>query len=203
MKELRSIFILFFLLLLSFSIKAQSRIGPNDTILVQFIVYEGDTLPYAQLDRVLVIGHMSRAQRNASRKWTRLRNAVYVTYPYAKKAAAIINDVTLNLNKIKDEGERRRYLTTREKELKKEFTEPLTNLSVYQGKILMKLINRETNNTCYELIKEYRGGFSARFWQTLAWFFGSSLKQEYLPYSDDAEMEVIVHEVARMYGHSS
>ena len=89
------------------------------------------------------------------------------------------------------------------KELKKEFTEPLTNLSVYQGKILMKLINRETNNTCYELIKEYRGGFSAQFWQTLAWFFGSSLKQEYLPYSDDAEMEVIVHEVARMYGHAS
>ena len=203
MKGLKSAYFLVFCLLLSFSLKAQSRFGPNDTILVQHIVYNGDTLPYAQLDRILIIGYMNRAQRNASRKWTRLRNAVYVTYPYAKKASAIINDVALNLSKIKDEGERKKYLSTREKELKKEFTEPLTNLSVYQGKILMKLINRETNNTCYDLIKEYRGGFSARFWQTLAWFFGSSLKQEYLPYSEDAEMEVIVHEVARMYGHAS
>jgi hypothetical protein len=203
MRGFKFTYFLIFCLLLSFASQAQSRFGPNDTLLVQFIIYNGDTLPYAQLDRVLVIGHMSRAQRNASRKWTRLRNAVYVTYPYAKKAAVIINDVALNLSKIKDEGERKKYLSTREKELKKEFTEPLTNLSVYQGKVLMKLINRETNNTCYELIKEYRGGFSARFWQTLAWFFGSSLKQEYLPYSEDAEMEVIVHEVARMYGHAS
>ncbi len=203
MREFKATYILAFCLVLSFSLTAQVRNGINDTLTVQFIIYNGDTLPYAQLDRVLVIGHMSRAQRNASRKWTRLRNAVYVTYPYAKKAAVIINDVAFNLNKIKDAGDRKRYLNSREKELKKEFTEPLTNLSVYQGKILMKLINRETNNTCYELIKEYRGGFSARFWQTLAWFFGSSLKQEYLPYSDDAEMEVIVHEVARMYGHAS
>jgi hypothetical protein len=203
MKGIKFILILATSLLLSQSMKAQSRFGPNDTILVQFIIYNGDTLPYAQLDRVLVIGHMSRDQRIASRKWTRLRNAVYVTYPYAKKAAVIINDVALNLSKIEDESDRRKYLNTREKELKKEFTEPLTNLSVYQGKILMKLINRETNNTCYDLIKEYRGGFSARFWQTLAWFFGSSLKQEYRPYAEDAEMEMIVHEVARMYGHAS
>lgn len=203
MKGIKFILILATSFLLSKSMKAQSRFGPNDTVLVQFIIYNGDTLPYAQLDRVLVIGRMSRDQRIASRKWTRLRNAVYVTYPYAKKAGVIINDVALNLSKIKDESERRKYLSTREKELKREFTEPLTNLSVYQGKILMKLINRETNNTCYDLIKEYRGGFSARFWQTLAWFFGSSLKQEYRPYSEDAEMEMIVHEVARMYGHAS
>ena len=87
-----------------------------------------------------------------------------------------------------------------QKELKKEFTEPLTALSVYQGKILMKLINRETHNNCYDLIKEYRGGFTARFWQTVAWVFGSSLKQDYEPKGNDAEMESIVLEVARMYG---
>jgi hypothetical protein len=64
----------------------------------------------------------------------------------------------------------------------------------------MKLINRETNNNCYALIKEYKGGFSARFWQTVAWVFGSNLKQEYDPRGDDQEMELIVKEVARMYG---
>ena len=181
---------------------AQSRYGANDTLVVPFVVYEGDTLPYAQLDMVMVFGEMSAAQRKAKQKWTRLRNAVYVTYPYAKKAGYIINDVNRNLVSIKDAGARKKYLMSREKELKKEFTAPLTALSVYQGKVLMKLINRETRNSCYNLVKEFRGGFSARFWQTIAWVFGSSLKQDYDPKGEDADMELIVLEVARMYGHA-
>jgi hypothetical protein len=64
------------------------------------------------------------------------------------------------------------------KELK-QFTEPLSNLSVYQGKILMKLINRQTGNDCYEIIKEYKGRFNARFYQTVAWFVGGNLKQDW------------------------
>ena len=198
-------FILLFVLLLSFgnSSQAQARYGPNDTLLVPYIVYQGDTMTFKEMEMVYVFARMSAAQRDAYKKWTRLRNAVYVTYPYAKKAGVIINDVTLHLKDFTEESKRKRYLGSREKELKKEFTEPLTNLSVYQGKILMKLINRETNNSCYDLIKEYRGGFTARFWQTVAWVIGSSLKQDYQPNSEDAEIEKIVLEVARMYGHQS
>ena len=196
---------LILILLLFFSLESlgQSRFGPNDTLVVPYIVYGGDTMTYAQLDMVIVWGKMSTAQRKANREWTRLRNAVYVTYPYAKKASYIINDVNSNLKHVIDEKKRKQYLSSREKVLKKEFTEPLTNLSVYQGKILMKLINRETSNTCYELVKEYKGGFSAKFWQTIAWVFGGSLKQNYDPKGEDAEIEQIVLEVARMYGHAS
>jgi hypothetical protein len=196
---------LILILLVFFSLESlgQSRYGPNDTLVVPYIVYGGDTMTYAQLDMVMVWGKMSNAQRKANREWTRLRNAVYVTYPYAKKAGYIINDVNSNLTHILDEKKRKQYLNSREKVLKKEFTEPLTNLSVYQGKILMKLINRETRNTCYELVQEYKGGFSAKFWQTIAWVFGGSLKQNYDPKGEDAEMEQIVLEVARMYGHAS
>lgn len=183
------------------SADAQWKSGQHDTLWVPYIVYEGDTMTYKVMDQVNVVGKMTDEQRAYLKKWTRLRNAVYVTYPYAKKASHIINDVVMNLNKIQDAQQRKKYLSTREKELKKEFTEPLTALSVYQGKILMKLINRETRNTCYDLIKEYRGGFTARFWQTVAWVFGSSLKQDYDPKGPDAEMESIVLEVARMYGH--
>ena len=183
------------------SADAQWKSGQHDTLWVPYIVYEGDTMTYKVMDQVNVVGKMTDEQRAYLKKWTRLRNAVYVTYPYAKKASHIINDVLMNLNKIQDAQQRKKYLSTREKELKKEFTEPLTALSVYQGKILMKLINRETRNTCYDLIKEYRGGFTARFWQTVAWVFGSSLKQDYDPKGPDAEMESIVLEVARMYGH--
>jgi len=190
------------MLFVALTASAQSKYGPNDTLLVPYIVYDGDTMTYAQLDMVTVFGEMTPEQRKAKQKWTRLRNAVYVTYPYAKKASFIINDVNRNLLSIKDPTARKKYLSSREKELKKEFTAPLTALSVYQGKVLMKLINRETQNSCYNIIKEYRGGFSASFWQTIAWVFGSSLKQDYDPKGEDADMELIVLEVARMYGHA-
>ncbi|MFN5423034.1 MAG: DUF4294 domain-containing protein [bacterium] len=199
---MRKLFTIISFLLTQYSF-GQSLSGNNDTLVVPYVVYQGDTMTYRQLDMVYVFGKMSREQKRAFQKWTRLRNAVYVTYPYAKKAGKIINDVNLNLQGISDPLKRKKYLSTREKELKKEFTAPVTALSVYQGRILMKLINRETNNTCYELVKEYRGGFSAHFWQTVAWFFGGSLKQHYNPNGEDAEMERIVQEVARMYGHTS
>ncbi len=203
MRKYALVILLLLLPAVMLTVVGQSRYGPNDTLLVPYIVYEGDTMTYRELEMVYVFGTMTEAQKEAYRKWTRLRNAVYVTYPYAKKAGHIINDVNFRLQGIRDEKERRQYLGSREKELKKEFTTPLTALSVYQGKVLMKLINRETRNTCYELVKEYRGGFSARFWQTIAWVFGGSLKQIYDPKGEDAEMEAIVQEVARMYGHSS
>ena len=193
---------LFVILLISMATQAEAqwKAGQHDTLWVPYIIYEGDTMTYKVMDMVSVFGKMTDEQRAYLKKWTRLRNAVYVTYPYAKKASFIINDVIMHLGKISDEQQRKKYLSLREKELKKEFTEPLTALSVYQGKILMKLINRQTHNNCYDLIKEYRGGFTARFWQTVAWVFGSSLKQEYDPTGSDAEMESIVQEVARMYG---
>jgi len=181
---------------------AQSRYGPQDTLLVPYIVYEGDTMTYREMDMVFVFGKMSEVQKEAYRKWTRLRNAVYVTYPYAKKASYVFNEINFKLALIHDKKKRKAYLNSREAQLKKEFTTPLTNLSVYQGKVLMKIINRETNNTCFEIIEEYKGGFTARFWQTIAWVFGSSLKQDYRPASEDADLELIVKEVARMYGHS-
>ena len=88
------------------------------------------------------------------------------------------------------------------KELKKEFTTPITNLTVYQGKILMKLINRETSNNCYEIIKEYQGGLTARVYQTVAFFFSSNLKQPYDSKNEDLVIEKIVQEVQRLYGYN-
>ena len=132
-------------------------------------------------------------------EWTKLRNAVYVTYPYARKAGIILNEINGRLAKMQSEDEKQTYIKSKEKDLKKEFTDPLTQLSVYQGKVLMKLINRQTGNNCYNIIKEYKGGFTARFWQTVAFFFSSNLKQPYDPKGEDLQMETIVKEVERMY----
>lgn len=175
----------------------------NDTIRTYAVIYEGDTITARTLDTVKKFGVYNEAQLSARAKWTRLRNAIYVTYPYAKRAGAVMNDVNSKLIHIIDKEDRRAYIRSREKELRKDFTEPLTNLSVYQGKVLMKLIKRETGNNCYEIIKEYKGGLTARFYQTVAFFFGSDLKQPYEKDGDDKEMETIVKEVARMFGDNS
>jgi uncharacterized protein DUF4294 len=173
--------------------------GPKDTLVVPMIVYQGDTIPSRILAMVWVTHPMTKAMRRRVEEWTRLRNAVYVTYPYARRAGFILNEMNLKLAVLSNESDKKAYIKTREKELKKEFTDPLEKLSVYQGKVLMKLINRQTGNNCYDIIKEYKGGFTARFWQTVAFFFGSSLKQPYDASGDDRLMESIVLEVERMY----
>jgi hypothetical protein len=179
--------------------KFNNRFGKNDTIWSQVIVYNGDTIPariYAEVD---VYRLMSHAMRRRVEAMTRLRNAVYVTYPYARKAGIILNDMNAHLATMSSESKKTEYIKSMEKDLKKEFTDPMERLSVYQGKVLMKLINRQTGNNCYDIIKEYRGSFSARLWQTVAFFFGSSLKQPYDAQGDDHDMEIIVQEVERMY----
>jgi hypothetical protein len=178
---------------------SSSKYGKYDTLIVPMVVYNGDTIPARTLMIVWVDGKMSAASRKRLEEWTRLRNAVYVTYPYAKKAGAIMNEMNLQLAKMTSDGDKKAYIKSREKELKKEFADPLTNLSVYQGKVLMKLINRQTGNNCYNIIKEYKGGFTARFWQTVAFFFGSSLKQPYDAKGDDKQIEYFVQEIERMY----
>lgn len=176
--------------------------GIFDTIKVHaHVTPEGDTLEAASLPAVWLFTHthMTREMRRKYEAWTRLRNAVYVTYPYAIAASKIINDINAKLAGVTDKKKRKAIIHSREKELKKEFADRITNLSIYQGKVLMKLIYRETGNNCYEIIEEYKGWFTAAFWQTVAVVFGNNLKQEYDPLGDDREMEIIVREVAKMY----
>jgi hypothetical protein len=182
------------------SVFAQTQYGIYDTIVHEAVVYNGDTIEAKTLENIYFYSRLNEAQLSAQAKYNRLRNAVYVTYPYARRAGIIMNDINTKLLNIPKKDDRRKYIHSREKELKKEFTTPLTNLSIYQGKVLMKLINRETGNNCYEIIKEYKGGFNARLYQTVAFFFNSNLKQPYNAATDDAIIEKLVKEVQRMHG---
>jgi hypothetical protein len=181
--------------------QAQNK-GVLDTMRVEaFITPEGDTIPQSWLPTVEVKAIQTSKWKNYWDNWTRLRNAVYITYPYAKTASKIIAEVNAQLVNVSDEKVRKQIIKAREKELKRDFADKVTSLSVYQGKVLMKLINRETGNNCYELVKEFKGGFSAGLWQTVAFVFGSSLKQPYDPKGDDHEIEKIVLDVRKMYGY--
>ncbi|MFT3935372.1 MAG: DUF4294 domain-containing protein [Chitinophagaceae bacterium] len=176
------------------------ELGPNDTIMVPAkISEEGILMPAKTLENFWISKPGPPGMKERIEKWTRLRNAVYVTYPYARRAGAVLNDINAKIEKMPEKSDRKAYIKTREAELRKEFTDPLTNLSVYQGKVLMKLINRQTGNNCYEIIKEYKGGLTARLYQTVAFFFSTNLKQPYDAQGDDKEIESIVQEVERMY----
>ena len=189
------------LLCLSFCCQAQmnpnaGKWGPNDTLIVPAIIYQGESLPYKELEMVWVSNMPPDKLAKYIEEWSRLRNAVYVTYPYARIAGVTINDINTHLTNVSSKKQRKSYIKTREKELRAQFTDPMENLSVYQGKVLMKLINRQTGNNCYDIIKDYRNGITARLYQTVAFFFGSSLKQDWdLNDKTDRQIENFVKEI--------
>ncbi|MEP6466942.1 MAG: DUF4294 domain-containing protein [Parafilimonas sp.] len=179
----------------------KKNLGVNDSIIVEACIEpNGDTIPCSWLEDAYVTGKLNGANRKRYQEWTRLRNAVYVTYPYAIAASRVMNDINAQLVNVTDKKKRKEIIMSREKELKTQFADKLTQLSVYQGKVLMKLIYRQTGNNCYEIIEDYKGKFNAGFWQTVAIVFGSNLRQSYDPNGDDHDMEMIVQDVERMYG---
>ncbi|MBC7651456.1 MAG: DUF4294 domain-containing protein [Deinococcales bacterium] len=167
------------------------------------ITPEGDTIPSAWLLPAQVETRIAPKWKRYWAEWTRLRNAVYVTYPYAKRASKIMIEINAKLVNVTDKKQRKAIIREREAELRKEFTSKLSQLSVYQGKVLMKIIFRETGTNCYEIIDEYKGGFTAVAYQSILFFFGSSLKQSYDPLEKDKVMEAIVKDVEKMYGYGS
>ena len=171
--------------------------GPNDTIILPAIWYNKEIVNYKEMEMAWVSNLSPDKLKKFIDEWTRLRNAVYVTYPYARIAGGTINEITASLASVSSKSQKKTYIKSREKELKKQFSDPLSNLSVYQGKILMKLINRQTGNNCYEIIKEYKGGLNARFYQTFAFFVGGNLKQEWDIAENklDRQIESIVKEI--------
>ena len=180
------------------NVRVNKKWGPNDTILVSTILYNGEILPYRELEEVWASNTLSgKKLEKAKNEYHRLRNAVYVTYPYARQAAIVINEINSELQNNTSKKSRKQLIKEREEDLRQKFTQPLTKLSVYQGKILMKILNRQTGNNCYDIIKEYKGGLNARLYQTVAFFWGSNLKQDWdlAQNSTDRDINNIIREI--------
>jgi len=167
----------------------------RDIFVARGILVDGDTLWVAELDEVYVYPQKHFQNLRQQRKYTRLILNVKKAYPWAKLAGETMEEVNNHLVTLQTEKEQDEYLKQIEKELLDEYTEPLKKLTVTQGKILIKLVYRETGETSYKIVEFYRGKFSAFFWQALARLFGSNLKLDYDPYGEDRLIEEIVVQI--------
>jgi len=125
----------------------------------------------------------------------RLRYNVFKVYPYAVTAAFVLDKVEKETAIRTKRRDRKQYLKSVEAEMNAKFKDELKNLSMTQGQILVKLINRQTGRDCYSVIKEIKGGLNARIYQTAAYFFDNNLKKQYDPYGVDKDIEMIVQEI--------
>lgn len=152
------------------------------------VIDKGDTIAYISLPVLTVYGERQFKNAKEKAKWTKMVRDVKKAYPYAVLASIKLKEYNAALSNIKSETERKKFMKKAEKELKNQFEEDLKKLTLNQGRILIRLIDRETGDTSYELVKELRGSFSAFMWQSLAVVFGSSLKSEYDPTKGDDKM---------------
>jgi hypothetical protein len=173
------------------SLASQNTVRDSVTIL-RSVIIDGDTLPNHQIKEVKVFPKKVFSSNRQKRKYTRLMLNVKKAYPFALIARDELRIMNDSLQHIKGEKKRKNFIKEYEKDMFVRYESELRKLTFSQGKILIKLVYREIGNTSYNLVKEYRGDFSAVFWQGIARIFGSNLKSTYDPLGEDAEIEQIV-----------
>ena len=169
-------------LFLSFWSFSQRRI--KDTIINDKVFIEGDSITF-DLDEVYLFKKLHFKNRKERNYYYWFWKKVHKAYPYAMETARILTDIDTHLKKIKSNRKRKRYIKKAQKYLKKEFSDQLKKLTRTEGKVLIKLIHRQTGKTVFDLIKEYRSGWKAFWYNSTANLFDLSLKKEYHPESDD------------------
>lgn len=157
-------------------------------------LYKGDTILWIELKPVYVYKPLKFKNKRQQNSYSRLVRNVKKTLPIAKEIKNIIIQTSLTLDTIPTEKERKRYINYMEKYLKETYTPRMKKLTFSQGKLLIKLVDRECNQTSYQLVKSFMGSFKAGFYQTFAALFGASLKKEYDPdnIEDDAITERVI-----------
>lgn len=142
----------------------------------------GDTIPCIVLPPIFCGTPKFRNERQRRRYFAEYARTIYnikKVYPYVQLAKQKLAEMDAEFVKIKDPKEKKAYINRVEKEMFREFEKPLKSLTVSQGRLLIKMLDRETGRTGYQIIKELKGGFSAFFWQSIALLFDSSLKAEF------------------------
>lgn len=192
-RSLRSISIAL-LYCLAMGVRAQS---PAEPVPLRPMVLGGDTVATFQLSEVLVEGRWNASDRREAARYDRLTRIVVKVYPYARITGELLREYEHDLETIRNHGDQDLYVKLAEAELRAEFEAEVKNLTASQGRVLVKLIDRQTGRTSYDLVKELRGNFTAFVWQGFARLFGQDLRSKYDPDGNDRMMELIVQRIER------
>lgn len=168
-----------------------------DTFLIKEMFYDKkDTLVISEIDEIQILHFKNKDDQKYFR---RLKYKTLKVYPYAKLASAKLDSVLADLDSIPKRRKKKAYMKAVEKWAKEELAEDLKQLSRWEGRILSKLIYRETNISAYDIVKDLRGGFQAFFWQSLARMYDNNLKTPYQPQSveEDKWIEYIIQDAKR------
>lgn len=164
----------------------------KDTLIVFAKIVNHDTIPMVQLPEVSIYAMRLFDSRRDIRRIERLIYHVKKVYPYAKLAGIKLAEYESILQAANSDRERRKIMKQAEDEINEQFGSDLRDLTFTQGKILIKLIDRETSETSFDLLKEMRGGFTAFFYQSFARIWGYNLKIKYDPNGEDELIETII-----------
>jgi hypothetical protein len=164
--------------------------------LIHNVERDGVSMPEIEIKEVKVVARPGpTARKSEFRKYDRLVNNIKKVYPYALVVRMKLDEVNAKLQGLDNDRLRKEYIKEFEKNIFGEYEDDIRQMTLSQGRLLIKLIDRETQNTSYDLIKDYRGKLSAAFWQGIARIFGTNLKEEYDRFGDDALIEIIIMEI--------
>ena len=162
------------------------------TVKVSKVLRDGDSIQYMEMSNVYVYPQMTFNSKRQQKSYMRLVNNVKKTLPLAKEVRQILIETAEYLEMLPDEKSKQEHIKRVEQSIIKEYKPKMKKLTYSQGKLLIKLINRECNSTSYEAIQAFMGPIRAGFWQAFAWAFGASLKKEYDPDGTDRLTERVV-----------
>lgn len=160
--------------------------------LVPMCVYEGDTIPALKIPTVYIFKPLKFKNRRQMNEYNKLVRNVKKVLPISKEINRAIIETYEYMQTLPTEKERQQHIKLVEKGLKQQYTPRMKKLTFAQGKLLIKLVDRQSNQTSYELVKAFMGPFKAGFYQAFASIFGASLKKEYDPKGEDAMVERVI-----------
>ena len=170
----------------------QAQETKTEGYLVPMCVYEGDTIPYIKIPTVYIFKPLKFKNDKERMEYYRLVRNVKKVYPIAREINRTILETYEYLQTLPNEKARQKHIKRVEKGLKDQYTPRMKKLSFAQGKLLIKLVDRQSNQTSFELVKAFMGPFKAGFYQTFDALFGASLKKEYDPNGEDKLTERVV-----------
>nr|WP_277639804.1 DUF4294 domain-containing protein [Bacteroides graminisolvens] len=179
-------------------IAIQSKAQENKSAggyLVPVCIYKGDTIPSITLPDVYIFKPLKFRNDKERKEYYRLVYNVKKTFPISQEINRTIIETYEYLQTLPNEKIRQKHIKRVEKGLKEQYTARMKKLSFAQGKLLIKLVDRQSNQTSYELVKAFMGPFKAGLYQTFAGLFGASLKKQYDPEGEDRMIERIVLQV--------